>query len=390
MTIELTGNWRYPTEILAGAGRLAELPGQARAFGARRVLIVTDPGVAQLPFIPELGAGLEALGLAPHLFKDVHPDPLEADVRAGAAAFAGHEADLVVAIGGGSALDCGKSIALAAAADRPLWDFEITKRPPDLDRDIAPIFAVPTTAGTGSEVGRAAVITDVSAQRKVILLHPSMLPRLVILDPLLTLGLPQKLTAWTGMDALAHNLEAYCVAAYHPMADGVALEGMRLIKENLAVAFADGRDIAARANMLAAASMGATAFQKGLGAIHSLSHPIGARFHAHHGLTNGVVMPYVLSYNRPAIETKISHAARCLCIEGGFDGFMGWLLGLQRELRLPDSIAALGVTEDALDRLAAEALHDPNTTDNPRPADLAAFRRLLNAAFTGTLEGLSR
>ena len=388
--IEMSGNWRYPTEILARAGRLAELPGRAHDLGAKRVLIVTDPGVAQLAFVPELTARLHAAGLKPFLFKGVHPDPLEEDVREGAAAFAAHEADLVLAIGGGSALDCGKSIALAAATNRPLWDFEITNTLPALDRTMAPIFAVPTTAGTGSEVGRATVITDAEAQRKVILLHPSMLPRLVILDPLPTLGLPPKLTVWTGMDALAHNLEAYCVAAYHPMADGVALEGMRLIKENLPRAFADGQDIAARANMLAAASMGATAFQKGLGAIHSLSHPIGARFHAHHGLTNAVVMPYVLQFNRAAIEDKMAHAARCLGIEGGFDGFMGWLLGVQRELRIPDTIAALGVTEESLDALAQEALRDPNTADNPRVADQPAFRRMLEAAFRGTLKGLSR
>jgi alcohol dehydrogenase class IV len=388
--IELKGNWRYPTEILAGAGRLAELPGRARDLGAKRVLIVTDPGVAQLPFIASLAAGLEAAGLAPRLFKEVHPDPVEADVRAGASAFAEHEADMIVAIGGGSALDCGKAVALAAASERPLWDFEITNIPPALDRTIAPIFAVPTTAGTGSEVGRAAVITDPAGPRKVILLHPAMLPRLVILDPVPTLGLPQKLTVWTGMDALAHNLEAYCVETWHPMADGIALEGMRLIKENLPLAAADGQDIAARARMLAAAAMGATSFQKGLGAIHSLSHPIGAMFHAHHGLTNAVVMPYVLQFNRPAIEDKIDYAARCLGIEDGFHGFMGWLLSLQRELRIPDTIAALGVTEESLDQLAEAALRDPNTADNPRPADLPAFRRMLEAAFTGTLEGLSR
>ena len=388
--MDLMGNWRYPTDMLAGAGRLRELPGRARDLGGRRALIVTDPGVAALPCVPELTAGLEAEGFAVALFSDIHPDPLEADVAKGTAAFAAHEADLVIAIGGGSALDCGKAVALKAATDRPLWDFEITNTPPALDRAMAPIFAVPTTAGTGSEVGRAAVITDASAPRKVILLHPAMLPRLAVLDPLPVLGLPQKLTVWTGMDALAHSLEAYCVAAYHPMADGIAVEAMRLIKDNLPRAAADGADVAARMQMLAAASMGATAFQKGLGLIHSLSHPIGARFHAHHGLTNAVVMPYVLQFNRPVIEDKIEYAARCLGIEDGFHGFMGWLLGLQRELRIPDTIAALGVTEEALDDLAAEALRDPNTADNPRPADLAAFRHLLEAAFTGTLEGLSR
>jgi alcohol dehydrogenase class IV len=273
--------------------------------------------------------------------------------------------------------------------DRPLWDFEITLTPPPLNAPIPPIFAVPTTAGTGSEVGRATVITDTALQRKLILLHPQMLPRLVILDPELTFGLPPSLTAWTGMDALAHNLEAFCVPAWHPVADGIAVEGMRLIKSSLVTAATSPRDVEARAKMLAAASMGATAFQKGLGAIHSLSHPIGAKFHAHHGLTNAVLMPYVLAYNRPAVETGIAEVARSLGLADGFDGFMNWVLALRSELKIPHSIAALKVTEESLDHLAAEAFIDPNTPDNPRAADTAAMRKILAAAYTGTLAGLS-
>ncbi|MHB1302879.1 MAG: iron-containing alcohol dehydrogenase [Acidiphilium sp.] len=384
----LSGTWRFPTEILAGPGRIGELARRAHDIGARRVLVVSDAQVAQLPFFAPLVAGFEAAGIAVASFTGTHPDPLESDVKAGLAAFRAHEADLVLAIGGGSALDCGKTIALAAATSRPLWDFEITNTPPALDGAMVPIFAVPTTAGTGSEVGRASVITDEKAARKVILLHPGMLPRLVVLDPELTVGLPARLTAWTGMDALAHNLEAYCIDAWHPMCDGVALEGMRLIHTSLAAATADGRDLAARSRMLAAASMGATAFQKGLGVIHSLSHPIGAHCHAHHGLTNAVLMPYVLAYNRPAIEARIEHAARCLGISGGFDGFLGWVLDLRRELGIPHTIDALGVAPPMLDSLAAEAFRDPNTPDNPRLADAAAMRRILVAAMAGTIEGL--
>jgi alcohol dehydrogenase class IV len=386
--MELRGNWRIPTEILAGAGRISELAGRVKDIGVKRALVVTDSGVAALAFFPGILKRLEAEGIAVAVFKDVHPDPIADDVAAGLVAFTAHGAEMVIAIGGGSGLDCGKSIALAAATSRPLWDFEITLAPPALDRPIPPIFAIPTTAGTGSEVGRATVITDTSKGRKIILLHPQMLPRLVILDAELTFGLPAALTAWTGMDALAHNLEAFCVPAWHPVADGIAIEGMRLIKQSLVVAVTDPRNVAARSKMLAAASMGATAFQKGLGAIHSLSHPIGARFHAHHGLTNGVLMPYVLAYNRPAVEGGIAEVAQSLGLAGGFDGFLRWVLDLRTDLKIPHTIAALNVTEDSLDFLAAEAFTDPNSPDNPRPADKAAMRRVLAAAMVGDLAGL--
>jgi len=386
--MELKGNWRIPTESLAGAGRISELAGRVRDIGVKRALIVTDPGVAALPFFPDIVKGLEEEGIAAVVFKDVHPDPILDDVMAGLAAFTAHGAEMVIAIGGGSGLDCGKSIALAAATSRPLWDFEISVPAPALDRPIPPIFAIPTTAGTGSEVGRATVITNTALGRKIILLHPQMLPWLVILDAELTFGLPANLTAWTGMDALAHNLEAFCVPAWHPVADGIAIEGMRLIKQSLLAAVNDPRNVAARSKMLAAASMGATAFQKGLGAIHSLSHPIGAKFHAHHGLTNGVLMPYVLAYNRPAIEGGIAEVAQSLNLAGGFDGFLQWVLDLRAALNIPHTIAALNVTEESLDFLAAEAFLDPNTPDNPRAADTAAMRRILAAALAGDLSGL--
>lgn len=388
--MEQQGNWRIPTEILVGAGRISELAGRLRDAGLRRILIVTDKGVAALPFFPILQKNLAAESIVTAVFKDVHPDPIAADVAAGAAAFKLHDAEAVIAIGGGSALDCGKSIALAIATSQPLWAFEITKIPPALDRPIPPIFAIPTTAGTGSEVGRATVITDTALGRKIILLHPQMLPRIVILDAELTYGLPATLTAWTGMDALAHNLEAYCVAAWHPIADGIAIEGLRLIKQSLTTATTEPQNLAARADMLVAASMGATAFQKGLGAIHSLSHPIGARFHVHHGLTNGVLMPYVLAYNRPDIETKIETLAQSLGIAGGFNGFMAWILALRTTLKIPHTISEFSIPLDALDCLAAEAFIDPNTPDNPRLADQSAMRHILDAAMTGTLDQLSQ
>ncbi len=386
----LQGNWRIPTEILAGPGRISELPGRVRDLGIKRALIVTDPGVAGLPFFGGIVASLERENIAVAVFKDVHPDPIADDVAAGARAYAAHAAEMVIAIGGGSGLDCGKSIALATATSLPLWDFEITRATPALDRPIPPIFAIPTTAGTGSEVGRATVVTDLTLGRKIILLHRDMLPRLVILDAELTFGLPPSITAWTGMDALAHSLEAFYVPAWNPMADGIAVEGMRLVKAALITAVTEPKNVDARGKMLAAASMGATAFQKGLGAIHSLSHPIGAKFHAHHGLTNAVLMPYVLAFNRPAIETRIAGLAQSLGIPDGFDGFLNWVLDLRFRLNIPHTLAALKVTEDSLDFLAAEAFLDPNTPDNPRAADAAAMRKILVGGLHGSLDGLSK
>ncbi len=386
--MELRGNWRIPTEILAGAGRVSELPARVRNAGIARVLIVTDPGVAGLPFFAGIVASFETAGIATAVFKDLHPDPLAEDVAAGAAAYKAHDAQAVIAVGGGSGLDCGKSIALAVSTSRPLWDFEITLPTPALDAPLPPIFAVPTTAGTGSEVGRATVVIDTAKRRKYILLHAQMLPRLVVLDPELTYGLPAFVTAWTGMDALAHSLEAYYATFYHPIADGIALEGMRLVKENLITAVNEPKNPEARMNMLAAASMGATAFQKALGAIHSLSHPIGARFHAHHGLTNAVLMPYVLAFNRPVVEAKIARAAQALGIENGFDGFLHWVLELRTSLNIPHTLEGLKVTPEALEELAEEAVLDPNTPDNPRVADKADYLRILQAAMAGHLAGL--
>jgi alcohol dehydrogenase class IV len=386
--MSLRGNWRIPTEILAGAGRIAELPARVKAAGLTNVLLVTDPGVAGLAFIAGIIEGLKLEGIEVALFKDLHPDPLYADIMAGAAAYKIHGAQAVIAVGGGSGLDTGKSIALAVSTSKPLWDFEITLAGPELDRPLPPIFAVPTTAGTGSEVGRATVVIDPDKQRKYILLHAQMLPRLVILDPELTYGLPASITAWTGMDALAHSLEAYYATFYHPVADGIALEGMRLVKDNLLTAVIEPRHEDARMNMLVAASMGATAFQKALGAIHALAHPIGARFHAHHGLTNAVLMPYVLAFNRPVVEAKIARAAQALGIENGFDGFFDWILRLRDQLNIPHTLEALKVTPESLEGLAEEAVLDPNTPDNPRIASKEDYLRILKAAMSGVFTGL--
>jgi alcohol dehydrogenase class IV len=382
------GNWNYPTRVRFGAGRIRELPAACRELGITRPLLVTDPGVAGLPLFGDACRLLEADGLPVTVFHALKPNPVGANLEAALDAYRAGGCDGVIAFGGGSALDVGKTVGLMACQTRPLWDFEdagdnYLRADPD---GIAPIIAVPTTAGTGSELGRAAVLINEQEKRKVIIFHPRMLPAQVIMDPALTAGLPPDLTAWTGMDALAHCLEAYCAPGYHPLADGIAVEGMRLVHDYLPVAYADGGDLEARGHLLAAAGMGATAFQKGLGAIHSLSHPIGAHYDTHHGLTNAVFMPYVLAFNRPAIETRIAAVARYLALPAAdFDGFLAWILSLRESLGIPRTLAGLGVDDRDADRIAAEAEHDPSTPGNPVPVTAKELRQIFRDALNGRL-----
>jgi alcohol dehydrogenase class IV len=376
-------NWNYPTAIRFGAGRAAELGEVCRALGIGRPLLVTDPGLAKLP-MTEVALAASGAGL----FFAIHSNPVGADVEAGLAAWREGGHDGVIAFGGGSALDVGKVIAFMSGQARPLWDFE-DKEDWSSRADpagIAPVVAVPTTAGTGSEVGRAGVILDEDAGVKKIIFHPKMLPAVVILDPELTLGLPPHVTAATGMDALSHCLEAYCAPGFHPMADGIAAEGMKLIRRWLPRAVEDGADLEARGHMLVAASMGATAFQKGLGGMHALSHPVGAVLSTHHGLTNAVLMPYMLAFNRPAIEERLGRLAGYIGLEdASFDGFLAWIVELRQALGIPHGLSDLGVTEPDLDRLAAMAEADPSAGGNPLPFDAAAARRVLEAAMAGRI-----
>ena len=383
-------NWNYPTAIRFGAGRIAELPEVCGAAGISRPLFVTDAGLARLDITTSAVALLEDAGLAPGVFADVQPNPVEANLDAGVAVFREGGHDGVVAFGGGSGLDTGKLIAMMAGQTRPVWDFEdVGDWWTRADADgIAPIVAVPTTAGTGSEVGRAAVLTNQTTHTKKIIFHPRLLPRIVICDPELTVGMPPAITAGTGMDALAHCLEAYCAAGYHPMAEGIAVEGMRLVFANLPRAVSNGGDIEARANMMAAAAMGATAFQKGLGVVHSLSHPVGALYNTHHGMTNGVFMPYVLAFNRPAVEGKIARLAAWLGLDGGFDGFQAALLDLRTKTGVPHALKDLGVDDARFDEMAVMAVDDPSTGGNPVPFDAAAGKRLFRAAYGGDLAGV--
>ena len=363
----LTANWSYPTAIRFGAGRISELPEACTAAGIKNPLLVTDKGLANLPITQSALDIMAAAGLGRAIFADVDPNPNEINVAAGLEVYrAGHH-DGVVAFGGGSGLDLGKMLAFMTGQTRPLWDFEDigdwwTRANAEA---IDPIIAVPTTAGTGSEVGRASVITNSQTAEKKIIFHPKLLPSVVICDPELTVGMPNFITAGTGMDAFAHCLEAYCSPHYHPMSQGIALEGMRLVKDYLPRAFADGSDLEARAQMMSAAAMGATAFQKGLGAIHALSHPLGAMYHTHHGTTNAVVMLPVLRANRPAIEDRLSAAADYLGIKGGFDGFYNFVAALITELGIPPTLTALGVIEPDIDAVVRAALTDPSAGGNP-------------------------
>ncbi len=385
--MKLTGNWNYPTSIKFGAGRVAELAAAVKSAGIKRPLLVTDPVLAKLPIVANAIALLEADGLPTKVFSDIKPNPIAANVTAGVAALKAGNHDGVVAFGGGSGLDAGKVIAFMAGQTRPMWDFEDvgdwwTRADP---KGIFPIIAVPTTAGTGSEVGRAGVITDETTHTKKVIFHPLMMPKVTICDPELTVGMPRFITVGTGMDALAHCLEAYCGPFYHPLADGIAVEGLRLVKENLPRVAKDPNDIEARAHMMSAAAMGATAFQKALGAIHALSHPVGSLYDTHHGMTNAVFMPYVLSFNRPTIEDKIARAGAYLGLKPGFTPFMDWVLQLREETGVPHTLAAFNVGPEKFDLMSRMSPKDPTAGGNPIPLDEAACRKLFEAAYEGRL-----
>jgi alcohol dehydrogenase class IV len=378
-------NWNYPTSVRFGAGRIAELADVCKANGIQRPLFVTDPGLASLPTTQMAFGSLKAAGLQAAVFSAIRSNPVDSNVEAGVAAMRAGLHDGVIAFGGGSALDVGKVIAFMSGQTRPMWDFEDvgdwwTRADP---KGIAPVIAVPTTSGTGSEVGRAGVITQESTHTKKVIFHPKMMPVVTICDPALTVGLPPHLTAATGMDAFAHCLEAYCAPGFHPLADGIAVEGMRLVKENLVRAVRNGGDLEARGNMMAAAAMGATAFQKGLGAIHALSHPIGALYDTHHGLTNAVFMPYVLAFNRPAIEDRITRLAAYLGLGASFDALQEYVLAIRRDVGIPHALDGLKVGAEKETLIAEMAIVDPTAGGNPVPLDIAGARRIFQAALSG-------
>ncbi len=376
--MSMSANWSYPNPIWFGAGRISEIGEACTAAGISKPLLITDRGLAENPITKRTLSLLEDTGLSAAMFADVDSNPSGANVAAGVAAYRDGGFDGVIAFGGGSGLDLAKTVAFMAGQTRPLWDFEdIGDWWTRADADaIAPIVAVPTTAGTGSEVGRASVITNTDSHEKKIIFHPKMLPAQVIADPELTVGMSKFITAGTGLDAFAHCVEAFSSPHYHPMSQGIALEGMRLVKEYLPRAYADGADIEARGHMMSAAAMGATAFQKGLGAIHALSHPIGAVHHTHHGTTNAVFMPAVLKFNASAIRERFDMAAAYLGIDGGFEGFCAFVDDFNASFAIPKTLTDLGVVNPNMDQLAKAAIIDPSVGGNPMELTEANLRAL--------------
>ncbi|MEN8762455.1 MAG: iron-containing alcohol dehydrogenase [Thiogranum sp.] len=383
-----SANWNYPTNLKTGAGRVNELPGLCREMGMQTPLLITDPGLASLPMVEQVMDKLKAAGLNAGLFSAIKANPSGENVDEGVSCYRDDGHDGVIAFGGGSALDAAKAVALMVGQDRPLWDFE------DIGDNwtrvnvagMAPVIALPTTAGTGSEVGRASVITDTNNHLKRIIFHPAMLPAQVILDPQLTVGLPASLTAATGMDALSHNLEALCSPFYHPMAEGIAVEGIRLVKLYLPRAVADGSDIEARTQMLVCSSMGATAFQKGLGAMHALAHSLGALYDAHHGTLNAILMPYVLKANRSAVEEKISRLNLYLGLtKTGFDGFLDWVIELRAQLGIPNTLAMINIDDSDSETVGRMAVADPSAGGNPIGFSSEQYQRIFQDAVAGHL-----
>ena len=382
----IAGQFNYPSAYRIGAGRVRELAAVCRERGITRPLVVTDPGITGLDWFPPILDALRADGLEPTVFSEIDANPAVAHVEAGVAAARDHRADGCVLIGGGSAMDAGKCVALLADNPGGVLDYEDVGdswKQADAAR-VLPSIAIPTTAGTGSEVGRAAVILDPSDHNKKIIFHPAMQPDAVLADPELTLGLPPRLTAATGMDALAHCFEAYCAPGYHPMADGIALEGMRLIAENLVAAYDDGANLAARTHLLMAASMGATAFQKGLGLIHALSHPVGGVTGVHHGTANAIFQPYVMVHNRAVIEERMPRVAQALGIASGFDAVLDWTVALRERLGLPGDLSGV-VDEAQIPDLVRMASEDPSLATNPKACTLAEIEDVLQRTIAGEL-----
>ena len=379
-------NWNYPTSVWLGENRVNDLAHACEILKISRPLFVTDKDLFNLPMVKKIISEIENKFKEINTFSNFSGNPVGKNVEEGVIEFNKFKCDGVIAFGGGSGLDVGKAIAFMSNQSRPIWDFEdigdYWKRADD--SNIAPIIAIPTTAGTGSETGRASAIINEKTLEKKIIFHPKFLPSIVILDPVLTVDLSPRLTAATGMDAFAHNLEAYCAPGYHPMADGIALEGMNLIKKSLIKAFKDGKDLKARTDMLAAASMGSTAFQKGLGAIHSLSHPVNAKFNLHHGLSNAIFMPYVLTFNKDAIKDKIERACDNLNIDKNFNSFLNWVIELRKTLNIPNKLSdVIDVDKIDLDELSKMALKDPSTSGNPKKLSLQDIKKLYEFSIEG-------
>ena len=381
-------NWNYPTSVWVGENRVKDLHIACNNLNINNPLFVTDKDLICLQFVKDVLSDLNNYFKELTTFSDFSGNPIGENVDEGVKIYKKNKCDGVIAFGGGSGLDVGKAIAFMSAQTRPIWDFEdigdYWKRANE--NNISPIIAIPTTAGTGSETGRASAIINKKTGIKKIIFHPKFLPSVVILDPCLTIDLSQRLTAATGMDALAHNLEAFCAPGFHPMADGISIEGMKLIRKSLLKAFSNGKDLNARADLLAAASMGSTAFQKGLGAIHSLSHPVNAQFNIHHGLSNAIFMPYVLTFNKDTVEQRIISICDYLNIQKNFESFLNWILELRKNLNIPHKLSdVIDQNKINIDKLSQMALDDPSTASNPKKLSLEDMKTLYKHSISGKL-----
>lgn len=389
MSQAMSANWNYPTDIRFGCGRIDEALSCAQQLNMHKPLLVTDTGLMNCDFIETIRQQFKHC----HIFSQIKANPTGANVSAGVEYFQQQQCDGVIAVGGGSALDSGKAIALMVGQVRPLWDFEDSAANNNGNNwqrvkpeGIAPLIAIPTTAGTGSEVGRAAVIVDEASLSKKIIFHPDMMPNCVIADPQLCVGLPAGITAATGLDAFVHNFEAFCAPGYHPMADGIALQGMQLIKDNLLLAYTQPDNLEARSNMLVASTMGATAFQKGLGAVHALAHPLGAVFDKHHGLLNAILLPYVMIKNRSAIESKAIQLSRQLQLpQTDFNGLLDWVIDFRQQLGIASCLADIGIDSSRADDIAERAHRDPSAAGNPIELSVEDYRQVFVAAVDGQL-----
>ena len=384
----MNSNWNYPTTVWVGENRINDLSVGCKTLEIKNPLFVSDKDLIALPMVKNIVLKIKKSFGQLSIFSNFSGNPIGENVEEGVLEFKKNKCDGVIAFGGGSGLDVGKAIAFMSGQTRPIWDFEdigdYWKRANE--NKIAPIIAVPTTAGTGSETGRASAIINKETGVKKIIFHPKFLPSIVILDPYLTVDLSPRLTAATGMDALAHNLEAFCAPGFHPMADGIALEGMRLVKNSLLAAVKDGKNINARLEMLTAASMGSTAFQKGLGAIHSLSHPVNAQFNLHHGLSNAIFMPYVLTFNKKEISEKIVSICDYLNLEKKFDSFVNWVIELRRDVKIPHKLSdVLEIDKVNLDKLSQMALEDPSTAGNPKKLTKEDMKIMYEHSLSGKL-----
>ncbi len=393
MTKNITGSWNYPTRILFGPGRIKELPDNAKKFGMKKPLLITDAGLKEHEIVKNTIALLKSAGLEAAVFADIKPNPTGKNIDDGVKAYKDGKHDGVIAFGGGSGLDAAKAIALMVGQTRPLWDFvdEGDNYLRVIETGMAPVIAVPTTSGTGSEVGRCSVVVHEDSHEKKLIFHPKIMPALVIADPELTIGLPPHITAATGIDAFVHCFEAFCAPGYHPQADGIALEGMKLVAEYLPRAYKDGKDIEARANMMVAATMGAAAFQKGLGGVHALAHPLGGNYDKPHGLLNAILLPYVVLRNRSALTEKMDQLSRMLNLAekgynaNGFDAVMKWMLDFRKQLGVPNTLAEIGVPADRIKEIGQLATQDPSAGGNPIALTATDYAEIFANALKGEL-----